>query len=1027
MAETDGVLDYSTLTCSMRNNYRLFWRILLLLAPAQLLAQGLRISGRVTSDQDGQPVPGVNVVVKGTTTGISTDASGNYSLTVPGANTVLLFTSIGLVSQEVNVGNRTVVNVVMKETVNELAQVVVTGYNTTQRKDITGSVTSVSPDKFKNIPVASFDQALQGQAAGVQVTQSSGTPGGGLTVRVRGNTSISASNRPLFIVDGVPVEDGNLTGRDFGGQQDNAFALFNPNDIESIEVLKDASAKAIYGSRAANGVVLVTTKRGRSGQKTTFTADVQRGLTEIIRRPDMLNATELLELQREAVTNAGQDPDQSGLIKGVTDGVNTDWVDEVLRRGVYQQYQLSAQGGNDRTQFYLSGSYRDEQGVQLNNGFTRYTAQFKFDQKATSKLSFGANITASYAKNKRVKGDNFLDGVYSGAIKSLPYYAPYNEQGRLYGPNDPNYAGFPNFNPVGQAVLPRFVSYTAKFLGGVYGEYEIIPNLRFRTKASVDYNNITEDNFEPSSTAIGGFLESVGGQGYGDFSNTTLATLISTNTLAYNFQLPGKHRFSTLAGFEVLSRQQRSNNVQGRLFPSDDFTYIRSAGVVDQGDSYLLNSGLISTFGEVRYDYDEKYLATITARYDGSSRFGKDRQFGVFPSASVAWRLSSEPFMQRFRFLNDLKLRASYGFTGNERIGDFQFLGTWASVTYSGSTGVGPSALVNPLLQWERTREANIGFDASFLNGRLSVTVDAYDNLTDNLLFAQPIPLTTGFGSVQGNIGKVGNRGVELTISTVNIDRGGIRWSTDLNLSHNQNKVVELVSNEPIFRGYTADGVSRTNVILPGQPLGTFWGLKFLGVDPATGNAIYDDKNGDGRISPEDGQVIGNAQPKLTGGFTNRVSWKGIELSVLLQGSYGNSILNFSNTTLLNAGADIQNNQTRKALQRWRKEGDITSVPRYELGNSYNNYHSSRFLEDGSFVRIKNLTVGYNLPRQWTTRYGMTSVRLYASATNLYTLTRYSGPDPEVSTLDGSTVAQGIDFFTLPQVKTILGGLSIVF
>lgn len=1010
----------------MRNNYRLIFSFLVLLLPAHLWAQGTRITGRVTSESDGQPIPGVNIVVKGTTIGVSSDANGNYNVAVPGPNTVLLFTSIGIISQEVNAGNRAVVNVVLKESINELAQVVVTGYTTTQRKDITGSVTSISPDKFKDIPVTSFDQALQGQAAGVQVTQSSGTPGGGITVRVRGSTSISASNRPLFIVDGVPVEDGNLTGRSFGGQNDNAFALFNPNDIASIEVLKDASAKAIYGSRAANGVVLVTTKRGKAG-KTTFSIDVQRGLTDIIKRPSLLNATELLDLQREAVTNAGQDPDQFGLIRGVTDGINTDWIDAVLRKGVYQQYQLSSQGGNDKTTFYVSGSYRDEQGVQLNSGFTRYTGQFRLDQKATQKLSFGVNITGSFAKNKRVKGDNFLDGVYSGAIKSLPYYSPYNEQGKLYGPADENYAGFPNFNPVGQAVLPRFVSYTAKLLGGVYAEYEIIPNMRFRSKASVDYNNITEDNFEPSSTAIGGFLQGVGGQGYGDFSNTTLTTLLSTNTLSYSFRPAEKHQFSALAGFEILSRNERGGNVQGRVFPSDDFTYITSAGIVDNGSSYKLNSGLISQFGEVKYNYEDKYLLNVTARYDGSSRFGQNRQFGLFPSASAAWRISAEPFMQQFRFLSDLKLRGSFGFTGNERIGDFQFLGTWSSVTYSGATGVGPSALANSLLQWERTREANVGLDASFLAGRFNLIIDAYDNLTDKLLFAQPIPQTTGFSSVQGNIGKVSNRGVELTIQSVNVDKGGVKWTTDLNLSHNQNKVVELVSNEPIFRGYTANGVNRTNVILPGQPLGTFWGLKFLGVDPATGNSIYDDKNGDGRISPDDGQVIGNAQPKLIGGLTNSVTWKGINLSFLLQGSYGNSVLNFTNETLLNSGANLSNNQSRQALNRWRKEGDITNVPKYELNNTFNNYHSSRYLEDGSFVRLKNVSLGYNLPRQWTTKYGIANVRVYASATNLFTLTRYSGPDPEVSTLDGSTTAQGIDFFTFPQVKTVFGGLTIGF
>ncbi|WP_338874873.1 TonB-dependent receptor [Spirosoma sp. SC4-14] len=1012
----------------MRNYYGIIiCGVLLALLPVRLWAQGQRITGRVISVQDGLPIPGVNIQIKGTTTGVSTDANGNYSLTVPGSSAVLVLTSIGLVSQEITVGNRTVINVQMQEAINELTQVVVTGYNTTQRKDITGSIASVSPEKFKNIPVASFDQALQGQAAGVQVSQSSGTPGGGLTVRIRGNTSISASNRPLFIVDGVPVEDGALTGRDFGGQQDNAFSLFNANDIESIEVLKDASAKAIYGSRAANGVVLVTTKRGKANQKTTFTADVQRGMTDIVRRPDLLNSSELLDLQREAVTNAGLDPDKLGLIKGVTDGVNTNWVDEVLRKGVYQQYQLSTQGGNDKTQFYLSGSYRDEQGVQLNNQFTRYTGQFKFDHKATQKLSFGTNMTLSRAFNKRVKGDNFLDGVYSGAMKSLPYYSPYNDQGKLTVPNDPDYPGFPNFNPVGQAVLPRFNTLTVKLLAGLYAEYEIIQNLRFRSKVSIDYNNVTEDNFEPSTTAIGGYLASVGYQGYGDFTNTSLSTFINTNTLNYNFQIAEKHRFTALGGLEILQHTQRSGNVQGRLFPSNDFTYITSAGIVDQGTSDVINNGLFSTFGEVHYDYDEKYLATITTRYDGSSRFGQDRRFGIFPSASLAWRISSENFMEKFRFLSDLKLRASFGYTGNERIGDYQFLGTWSSVTYSGATGVGPQALANPLLQWERTREANVGLDASFLSGRFNLTVDAYDNLTDKLLFAQPIPQTTGFSTVQGNIGKVGNRGVELTISTVNIDRA-VRWSTDLNLSHNENKVVELASTEPLFRGYTGNGVGGTNVIMQGQPLGTFWGLKFLGVDPATGNAIYDDKNGDGRITPDDGQVIGNAQPKLYGGFTNRVSWKGIDLSVFFQFSYGNSILNFSNATaLMNSGADIQNNQSRLALKRWRKEGDITSVPKYEYQNTYNDYLSSRFLEDGSYLRLKNVSLGYNFPKKWISKYKVGNARLYASATNLLTWTRYSGPDPEVSTLDGSTTAQGIDFFTFPQVKTVLVGLSLSF
>lgn len=996
-----------------------------MLLSGELLAQGLRISGRVTSAGDGQALPGVNVVVKGTTNGVSTDANGNYSLTIPNGSATLLLTSIGIVTQEVAVGNRTVINVLMVEAINELSQVVVTGYNTTQRKDITGSIASISPDKFKDIPVTSLDQALQGQAAGVQVTQSSGTPGGGLTVRVRGNTSISANNRPLFIVDGVQIQNGALT-TGYGGQNDNALALLNPNDIESIQILKDASAKAIYGSRAANGVVLITTKRGKANQKTTITADVQRGMTDVVKRPNLLNSSQLLELQREAVINAGQDPDKLGLIPGVTDGVNTNWLDMVLRKGIYQQYQISTQGGNERTRFYLSGNYRDEEGVLINNRFSRMTGSMTIDHNATPKLSFGSNISVARAMNNRVLGDNALNGVYSGATNSLPYYSPYNEQGQLYVPGDLNYAGFPNFNPVGEALLPRQQVLTIKMLGGVFAQYELLQNLRFRSKASIDYNNITENLYYPTSTDAGGFNQNLGQRGYAEYSTNLAATFTNTNTLTYNTILAEKHRLNALAGLEIIYRTNRASFVNGKIFPSDDFTYITSAGVVDAGSSSLVNSGLFSTFGELRYDYKDKYLVQATARYDGSSRFGPSRQFGIFPSGSVAWRVSEEAFMEKYRFLSDLKLRASYGFTGNEQIGEFQFLGRWGATTYSGSSGSGPAALANPNLQWERTREANIGLDASFFNGRLGVTFDAYDNLTDKLLFSQPIPLTSGFGSVQGNIGKIANRGLELTINTVNINRV-IRWSTDLNLSRNLNKVVELVTDEPLFRGFQASGVAGTNVVLPGQPLGTFWGLKFLGVDPATGNAIYDDKNGDGRITPDDGQVIGNAQPKLLGGLTNRVSYKGFDVTAFFQFSYGNRTLNLTKQSSVNTGSSLEFNQSVDALKRWQKEGDITSVPRYVFENTYNNYLSSRFLEDGSYLRLKNVTIGYNLDKKWISRIKLTGVRVYASATNLWTLSRYSGPDPELSALDGSTTAQGIDFNTLPQIKNFMAGLTVTF
>ncbi|MFN4147783.1 MAG: SusC/RagA family TonB-linked outer membrane protein, partial [Runella sp.] len=546
----------------------------------------------------------------------------------------------------------------------------------------------------------------------------------------------------------------------------------------------------------------------------------------------------------------------------------------------------------------------------------------------------------------------------------------------------------------------------------------------------LDYTNSEEDQYEPTGTAIGGFLPSVGGQGYGVYITGTDFTLLNSTTLTYNFNLKEKHNFNTLLGSEILQSKSRSSFATGRIFPSDDFTYINSAGVQDNAGSGAAQNGLISGFGEVRYDFKERYLATLTARYDGSSRFGPNRRFGFFPSASVGWRISEENWLKSATFIQDLKLRASVGFTGNERIGNFTYLGTWAASTYSGATGVGPNNLNNPLLQWERTREANIGLDASFWSGRLSIVAEVYDNLTDNLLFNQPLPLTTGFGGFQGNIGTISNRGAELTISTVNIDRTinrGLRWNTDFNISHNQNKVVELVDKEPLFRGYTANGISATNVILPGQPLGTFWGLKFLGVDVATGDALYEDFNKDGRISPDDAQVIGNAQPLFFGGFTNRLTWRNFDLSIFFQFMYGNKVLNFANTTLLDNGANLENNQVRAALRRWQKPGDITDVPRYELGNTFNNFHSSRFLEDGSYLRLKNVAFGYNLPQRWLDKVKVRSARIYASGLNLWTLTPYTGADPEVSTLDGSTSAQGIDFFTLPQTKNITIGLTVGF
>ena len=984
----------------------------------------MTISGKITN-QKGEAIPGVNIFIQNTTTGTISEFDGTYRLNIPDSTKNLVFSYIGFITINEPVNGRSIINIVLEENTQTLEEIVVTGYSSQKKADVIGSISTIDPATIKDMPITGFDQALQGQVSGVSVTQSSGTPGGGIMVRVRGNSSISSSNRPLYIVDGIPVRDGGLTTRSFGGQNDNALSTLNPNDIESIQILKDASAKAIYGSRAANGVVIITTKRGKLGTPTTFDIDVQRGIIDPTNTIEVLNAKELLSLQREAMINAGEDPDNAG-IPGVTDAVNTNWQKEVMRQAIMQQYQLSARGGSEKTRFYLSAAYRDEQGVLLNNDFKRATVTTNIDHQASKRLSFGLNLNLARTKNNRVKGDNFLDGVYNAALTSLPYYGPYDEEGNLYGPGDAGYAGFPNFNPVGQATEPRFDTYATKLLGSLYAKYELIPNLYLTSKFSVDYTSTIEDQFEPTTSAIGGFLQSVRQQGYGIYSTSESSTLLNNNVLSYTTSIGDVHEIGGLLGTEFISRTSRSGSTAGILFPSDDFTYLTSAGLILDGSSFLVNSGLVSFFSQINYKYKGKYLAKISARYDGSSRFGQDRKFGFFPAISAGWRISEEDFLTNFSWLDDLKLRASYGLTGNERIGNFQYLATWGATTaYNGVPAVGPATLGNPNLGWEQTNELDLGADLALYEGRIQVVFDYYYNVTNDLLLSESLPFTTGFGAVLGNLGEVTNEGMEFTLTTVNLDKA-VHWTTQFNISTNKNIVQKLATDEPQYAGYSTF-TNNTHIIAPGKPLGTFWGLKYLGVDPGTGDAIYQDKNNDGVLTAADGTFIGDAQPDFFGGITNTINYRGFDASLFFQFSYGNEMINFGNTTLVNSGENIENNQSREALKRWRKEGDITSVPKYEFGNTYNNRFSSRFVEDASYLRLKNMTVGYSFANNIIDRLHLNKLRLYVSGTNIWTLTNYTGADPEVNSLDGSTVAQGLDLYTFPQVRTILVGVNVGF
>jgi TonB-dependent starch-binding outer membrane protein SusC len=688
-----------------------------------------------------------------------------------------------------------------------------------------------------------------------------------------------------------------------------------------------------------------------------------------------------------------------------------------------QQYQLTTSGGDDNTKYYISGNFREEEGVQLNNKFQRFGFTINLDQKLTQKLSIATSLTLSRSLNKRVKGDNFLDGVYSGAIKSLPYNVAYDEDGLLVGPGSALYAGFPNFNPVGQALLPRFNTIAVKALGNINLTYEFNPHLKLKVQGGLDYNNVTDDQYESSQTAIGGYLPSVGGQGYGVFSASTFSNINYNATISYNKKLTEKQTISALAGSEFFYNTSIGGSLEGRIFPSDDFTYIQSAGIVDAGFSFRDPAhSILSFFGEARYDYDDRILITASMRTDRSTNFGSNYRYGYFPAVSAAWRISQEAFWKS-DFINDLKLRASFGLTGNERIAAFAFLGKWQAAPYNGSSGVIPNNVPNPNVKWESTREINVGLDIGLLENRIQSVLNVYYNKTSDLLLFRPYALTTGFTGIQDNVGELENKGIEFSVTSVNIDKA-IRWTTTLNLSKNLNKVLLLPDSTPIYSGYTGEGVDRTNIVKEGEPLGSFWGLNFLGVNSATGDAMYEDRNKDGAISNLDAMVIGNSQPKLIGGITNSFQYKRFDLSIFFNFSLGNKVLNFTKAYTVNMGADIQSNQSVDALRRWQNPGDVTDVPRYELNSTTNNLLSNRLLEDASYLRLKNLNFGYSLPPALVNKLMLNQLRVFASATNLWTLTKYSGSDPEVSTLDGSTTAQGIDFFTLPQVRTIAVGIN---
>ncbi len=989
-------------------------------------------------DENNQPLPAVNIIEKGTTNGTSTDKDGKFTINVTDESVVLVVSFIGYLTEEVMVGKQTEITVSLQPDVKSLSEVVVVGYGTQKKSDVTVSLASVSSAEFKDQPVAGVGQALQGRAAGVQVTAASNAPGGGVVVRIRGGNSLNAGNEPLYVIDGFPVY--NTGGTDF-----------NPNDIESIEILKDASATSIYGSRGANGVVIITTKRGKAGKgKVDF--QTYYGIQEVGKTQSLLNGAEFATFANEARTNAGQavvfSPAQIAAIPNGGEG--TDWQKEIYRSAPIQNHQVNFSGGNDKTQYLISGNMFDQKGVLINSDFRRYSVRLNLNSQINDWLSVGTSLNILRSETNGTPTD--LDGN-SGRNQSVVYGAFF------FSPTQPVYDAAGNYtvlnttnlydlgSPVAHSNGTQNNLRVARVFGNVFADIKILKDLTFRTSIGTDLNSSKRGEYFSRILTLTGRATN----GNAIITNGNSESWLTENTLTYKKNIGNDHHFVVLGGFTSQLQRFEELQTRGQGFASDNLGF--------NGLAYALNPGrptntarqwqLNSILGRINYDYKGKYLLTATVRSDGSSRFAEGNKWGAFPSASAAWRVSEEAFLSDSRIISDLKIRASYGLTGNTEISPYQSLNTFDANNRgynfgnpnAYSNGYVPTRVGNKALTWEKTTQMDAGIDLSLLDNRINITADYYLKETTDLLYTLTVPSASGYADYLTNIGKIRNTGVELAINTVNTS-GELKWTTNFNIAANQNEIVDLGGNNNVPSGGAASSANipanGTGILRVGEAVGVFYGYEFDGIwqsGEATaasgfgaqpGERKFVDQNGDGKITTDlDRKILGQAQPKLIGGITNTLSYKGIDFSLLMQGVQGNSVLNMNKFELEYGRGD--RNVSSDMLNRWTPTNPSNTLPSANAARGTFSPVSSRQVEDGSFLRVKSITLGYSLPKEVLQRAGLSALRIYVSSQNLFTFTNYSGLDPEVNRYGQNTLQQGIDYGSYPVSKSYLVGLNLTF
>jgi TonB-linked SusC/RagA family outer membrane protein len=1014
--------------------------------------QNVPVSGRVT-DSKGEGLPGVTVLVKGTTIGTSTNADGGFTLSAP-ENSTLVFSSIGYKNQEIAItGATSTIEIRMSDDAQSLNEVVVVGYGTQNRQEVTTAVTSVSAATIERQPVAGFDQALQGQAPGVQVTAPTGAPGAGINVRVRGNASLNLNGSPLYVVDGVPILPSYNQEVSVGNQRINPLNTINPNDIESIDVLKDGAAAAIYGVRAANGVVVITTKHGKVGTAQVG-LNVYYGRQYLRKKLDVLNAQQFAQEFNEIQANAGKAPGFADPNNPTPNNTNTDWQDAVYRPGYQQNYQLSVSGGTEKTRYYISGGYFNQQGISLNSGFNRYSFKLNLSQELSSRFRMGTNLNMSRTHNNgSVRSELAIgnSGTVLGALSQIPTVPIYGPTG-AYGVNPFSQSD----NPVGDLLETSNLANVYQVVGNVYGEFDVLKNLKARTSVGIDFTSQNENQYI-STNYPGTSNADASVRGRAQVGNTLVPVWLLENTLTYNPNLGDRHHLTLLAGQSMQASDRVTSGATTQGFPNNGVPYLSGgSAVVGIPYSYEEQWSLLSYFARATYDYEGRYLAQVSMRADGTSRFSTQNRFGYFPAVSLGWNVAKESFFPQNSVISTAKVRASFGANGNQEIPIYQRFTTYSTGINYQSTGgaiaggITQTGIGNDKLKWETTDQYNAGLDLGAFNNRLTFTFDAYIKHTSNLLLQVPLPLSTGGGgnpsTVLQNIGSIENRGLEFGLVTTNVEAkdGGFTWTTSLNASANRNKVLNLgqqLGSDGTSTNRSIVGSNGYSISQVGQPLGAFYGYVTQGIvqtaaegqaaPTQNGNKLspgdqrFADLNGDGVIDPKDQTVIGNPNPKWFGGVTNNFSYKGLELSVFFQGSFGNQIYN-ENRQILESQSDPLN-QLTTVLNHWTPTNTNTNIPRPVRNDpNGNNRFSNRWLEDGSYVRLKNLTLAYNVPAAFSGK-TIKNVRVYLTAQNLVTWTKYTGYDPEVSSDPFSSTQLGRDFGVYPQARTYTVGLNANF